>query len=67
MIEDTVLEFIKGTLNYTQIMNHFQLPVQPLQVTGNVRENIKMPLYILTFKHKFRLTKKPICKKSYNI
>ena len=31
-------------------------PLQPLQVTEDIRRHIKMPLYEFTFKIKFRLT-----------
>lgn len=51
MIEDTALEILNRHFElYANQESSFQYLVQPLQVTGRIRGNIKMPLYRVTFK-----------------
>lgn len=42
--------------NIYELWGHFQLLMESLQVTGNVRENIKMTLWKFTFKIKSEFT-----------
>ena len=54
LVDDSIHK--EALLNYVQITKPVSFFVQTPQVTRNVRRNIKMSLYIVAFKTKFRLT-----------
>lgn len=54
--EDTIIRCVNWILNCSHVRKSFFIFMQPPQVTGNVRGNIKMPLYKFTSNIKFRLT-----------